>query len=524
MSFPRSSPILLLLSVFFAAVASSDENPVLPHIVDCFSANMETLRCRWSSGTFHNLSEPGALRLFYLNKPSVVDWIECPAYSTKRPDECFFSEEHTTVWYNYRVQLRSRDQNTIYDELVFTVYEKVRPDPPHKLSWQVLNRSVSGQYYDTEVRWSPPESADVQSGWMKLQYQLQHRDASSSEWKTRDLVDGTHCSVFGLLTGVQYEVRLRCKMSGMTEFGDFSESIYIYTPATVSRFPVAALLVFGALCLVAVLIMVFISQQEKLMVLLLPPIPGPKIRGIDPELLKKGKLRELPSILGTSELRPELYSVDPWVEFIELDMEETADPLTHCLLPGSPCQHRSPDSPGFRDDDSGRASCCDPDLHSDNEGSPFHPTCQEEPPSPPPASPIPPPASPIPPPSTADPPPPPTPQQAMYTQVSEVRLSGNVVLSPEEEQLSPEEPRSKHKPELSTAGYTSELNAGKPNTDVETGQESAPAAVSLPPAPAYTVVEGVDRHNSLLLTPHLLSSKATPEGYLTPDLFGGVSS
>ncbi|KAF6715718.1 Protein O-mannose kinase [Oryzias melastigma] len=42
----------------------------------------------------------------------------------------------------------------------------------------------------------------------------------------------------------------------------------------------------GALCLVAILMLVFISQQEKLMVVLLPPVPEPKMKGVDPQLLK----------------------------------------------------------------------------------------------------------------------------------------------------------------------------------------------------------------------------------------------
>ncbi|KAK7895413.1 hypothetical protein WMY93_020738 [Mugilogobius chulae] len=466
---------------------------------------METLRCRWSSGSFHNLSDPGELRLFYLNKPYVVDWTECPEYSLKHQDECFFSENHTTVWTIYRVQLRSRDQQTVYDESVFNVFERVRPDPPYNLNWKVLNSSVSGQYYDTLVSWSPPDSADVKSGWMRLQYQLQHRDTSSDVWKASELLDSPHCSVFGLHTDVHYEIRIRCKMKTM-EFGQFSESIYIYNSSRVSRFPVAALLIFGALCLVAILMLVVISQQEKLLVLLLPPIPGPKIRGIDPELLKKGKLRELSSIFGASALRPEVYSADPWVEFIELDLEETSDPLTHCLLPESPRHHRTPDSAGFRDDDSGRASCCDPDLQSDTESSPFHTKPAEEP-SHPPDTPLAP--------------------ESMYTQVSEVRLSGNVVLSPEED-ASDTEAELKRKQTLvvsDTNGYTSEVNAGKiaEVSHPSERHEETSAAVSLPSAPAYTVVDGVDKQNSLLLSPHLLSSKPTAEGYLTPDLLTGIT-
>uniref|UniRef100_A0A8C6TS68 Growth hormone receptor b n=1 Tax=Neogobius melanostomus TaxID=47308 RepID=A0A8C6TS68_9GOBI len=415
---------------------------------------METFRCRWSSGTYANLSEPGALRLFYLNKPSVVEWLECPQYS---PNECFFSEEHTTVWNTYRVQLRSRDQRTVFNESVFIIYDRVRPDPPYNLSWSSLNGSVSGQFYDVLVSWSPPESADVRSGWMRLQYQLQHRDASSDVWQKSDVLDSTHCSVYGLHANVQYEVRVRCKMFGM-KFGDFSKSIHIYQTSKVLRFPVVPLLIFAALCLAAILMLVIISQQEKLMVLLLPQIPGPKIRGIDPELLK---LRELTSILGPSELRSELYD-DPWVEFIELDLEEhQAEPPTTCLLPGSIRPNSTHESIGFRDDDSGRASCCEPDLHSDTESMPSHPPTVDETAGPSPHTPL--------------------SKEAMYTQVSEVRPSGKVVLSPED---------------LETC--STQKQSTVKNTAGKTSQEED---VSLPPAPVYTVVDGVGGQNSLLLTP-----------------------
>lgn len=483
--------LLLLTAAFTFTTAEPTSTPVPPHITDCFSSNMETFRCRWSSGSYNNLSDPGALRLFYLNKPLALEWQECPQYSPQHPNECFFSEQHTTVWNSYRVQLRSRDQRTVFDESTFNVYDRVRPDPPYNVSWDVLNDSVTGQFYDVMVSWSPPESADVRSGWMRLQYQLQHRDFGSELWKESDVLDSTQCSVFGLHSNVQYEVRVRCKMFGM-KFGEFSKPILIYQPSNVSRFPVAALLIFGTVCLVSILMLVIISRQEKLMVLLLPPIPGPKIRGINPELLKKGKLRELTSILGPSELRPELYDADPWVEFIELDLEEhQAEPLTHCMLPGSIRPLSAHDSTGFRDDDSGRASCCEPDLHSDTESSPSHPNTPDE---------------------TADPSPN---KETMYTQVSEVRPSGKVVLSPEDTET---HVMQKPSPRSEEAGYALEVHAGKMSQEAD---------MSLPAAPVYTMVEVVGGQNSLLLTPsatHLLSPKPTPEGYLAPDLLASISS
>ncbi|XP_035995898.1 growth hormone receptor b isoform X1 [Fundulus heteroclitus] len=469
---------------------------------------METFSCRWSVGSFQNLSEPRDLRLIYFNRlrptASEGNWSECPHYSSERPNECFFNENHTTVWTSYTVQLRSRDQDVLYDEISFSVADIVRPDPPLGLNWTLMNRSLTGTHFDAMLRWEPPQSADVETGWMALQYQVQHRQAGSDRWEETSLVKSTHRSLFGLQTDVHHEVRVRCKMLGGKDFGNFSDSVFVQVPSAVSRFPVMALLIFGALSLVAILLLVIISQQEKLMFILLPPVPGPKIQGIDPYLLKKGKLRELTTILGgPADLRPELYSNDPWVEFIDLDMEEPGDKLmdvdTDRLLDRSLSSHCSP--LGFRDDDSGRSSCCEPDLLSESSGSPFHPLVpgQEAPGG-----------------------------EAAYTQVGEVRSSGKVLLSPEQLSDSGEEKESKQDDpaalKADQRARPSELNAAKLNLQVDPNPNS-------PSAPVYTVVEGVDRQNSLLLTPTPTPGPnpsppkmtAAPDGYLTPDLLGSVT-
>ncbi|XP_056288257.1 growth hormone receptor b isoform X2 [Pseudoliparis swirei] len=359
------------LLVFALSPWESASEPVLPQthpqVTGCVSTNMETFRCRWTVGSSRELSEPGALRLFFINKKpppaSPVEWSECPHYSGERPNECFFNENHTSVWTSYSVQLRSGDR--VYDENLFYIHDIVQPDPPVALQWALLNTSLTGSFYDIRLSWRPPQSADVETGWMTLTYEVQHRDVTSDLWEQADLVKSTHRSIFGLQADVHHEVRVRCKMFGGKEFGEFSDSVFVHVPFKVSRVSVVALLVFGALCLVTVLMLVVVSQQEKFMVLLLPPVPGPKIRGIDPELLKNGKLRELASILGGPlDLRPELYHNDPWVEFIDLDLEEPSDPLAE--LDTDRLVERCPPSPP--DDDSGRASC-DPDLPGDPEAS-----------------------------------------------------------------------------------------------------------------------------------------------------------
>ncbi|XP_041825317.1 growth hormone receptor b [Melanotaenia boesemani] len=576
------APFFLLLILTGSAVHPDPQKGLLPqrpHLTGCISNNMETFRCRWNGGTFRNVSEPGDLRVFFVQTtpliPSLGIWSECPHYSTERSNECFFNENHTTVWVNYRIQLRSRDQAVVYDEIGFEVQDIVQPDPPVSLNWTLLNMSLTSVNYDIIVSWKPPQSADVETGWMTLQYEVQYRRVNSDLWEVTDLVKSTHRSLFGLQTNTYHEVRVRCKMLAGKHFGEFSESMFVHIPCKVSRVPGMALLIFGALVLVTILMLVIISQQEKLMVILLPPVPGPKIRGIDPELLKKGKLRELTSILGgPPDLRPELYNNDPWVEFIDLDIEEPSDRLTDldtdCLMDPSLSSNCSPLSIGFRDDDSGRSSCCDPDLLSDSNASPLHPPipnqmlskdlpCQTGSKS-----------------SSGDQGSPSGEpslvaqgKEAMYAQVSEVRSSGNVLLSPEE-QTEVETNTSKDKDVMVEKGeeknevqllvvnadskdYTSELTAGSINPESSPGGRGEPFQTGvelnsslsrsphcesdtvpmslLPPAPVYTVVEGVDRQNSLFLTPNptpgpiltILKTMPTPDGYVTPDVLGSIT-
>lgn len=52
---------------------------------------------------------------------SSKNWSECPHYSNETPNECFFDQNHTSIWTYYNVQLRSRDETILYDEKGFFV-------------------------------------------------------------------------------------------------------------------------------------------------------------------------------------------------------------------------------------------------------------------------------------------------------------------------------------------------------------------------------------------------------------------
>lgn len=533
-----------------------------PHFTGCRSRELETFRCWWSAGTFQNLTEPGALRVFYqINNVPPSEWQECPDYTRTVENECYFNKTFTHIWTSYCVFLRSVPENITYDEYCFTVENIVHPDPPIGLNWTLLNVSRSELHFDILVRWTPPPSADVQMGWMHLVYQVQYRVRNTSQWERQmDLESGTQQSIYGLLTDKEYEVRVRCKMSSFANFGEFSNSIIVHVaqiPSKESTFPTPLVLIFGVIGVGILLVLLIFSQQQRLMVIFLPPIPAPKIKGIDPELLKNGKLDQLNSLLSSQDMfKPDFYHEDPWVEFIQLDLDDPAEKND-----GSDTQHllglsRSASSRilNFKsDDDSGRASCYNPEIPDPEDMASLlpghsgrgeqHPLVSRS-------------SSSIPDlgvqqtsevvetPVQTQPAVPSWVTMDFYAQVSDFTPAGGVVLSPGQLNGSPEKKKEEENEKkkiqfqlLSDGAYTSENTARQLSADVppspgpEQGYQSfptlavegnlwngeylvsasdsqtphllpeAPPVPILPPVSDYTVVQEVDAQHSLLLNP-----------------------
>ncbi|XP_041642523.1 growth hormone receptor a isoform X2 [Cheilinus undulatus] len=399
MAVSSSSPSLLLLLLvssldWLSAPGSGflvGQDPVTssnlsePHFTECISRDWETFRCWWNTGDFNNLSPPGALRVFYLKKNSPTsEWKECPEYNHANR-ECFFDVNHTSAWVPYCMQLRSPNNVTYFNEDdCFTLENIVRPDPPVSLNWTLLDISPSGLSYDVMVNWEPPPSADVSAGWMRVEYEIQYREKNSTNWEALEIEPQTRQTVYGLQIGKEYEVHIRCRMKAVTKFGEFSESIFIQVneiPNKESTFPLTLVFIFGIVGILVLILLIIISQQNRLMMILLPPVPVPKIKGIDPELLKKGKLDELNFILsgggmgGLPTYAPDYYQDEQWVEFIEVDAEDAdvgdkednqGSDTQRLLGVHQPVSHHMnigcSNTIGFPDDDSGRASCYDPDL------------------------------------------------------------------------------------------------------------------------------------------------------------------
>ncbi|XP_053304063.1 growth hormone receptor [Spea bombifrons] len=344
------------------AVTTPDTS-VPPSITECWSPQLETFTCYWTYGNFYHMSSPGLLKLQYRRREH-ANWVDCPDTVSAGENSCYFNQTYTDVWRAYCLQLVG--DGVIFDERCLSVDEILRPDPPVALNWTLLNISASSLYMDIKVTWQPPPSADVKSGWILLHYEVQYKDVNSTEWTAMSLVTTTYAPIYALKLGKEYLVRVRSKQHANEYFGEFSDILYIQAlPIPEPEFPWLLFVIIGLSSVLVALMFIIFFKKDRLKVLILPPVPVPKIKGIDPDLLQKGKLDEVNYILANHEsYKQELCIEDPWVEFIELDLDDAEDKTagsdTDRLLGEE--HMKSHNCLGVKDDDSGRASCCEPDI------------------------------------------------------------------------------------------------------------------------------------------------------------------
>ncbi|XP_012787523.1 growth hormone receptor isoform X2 [Sorex araneus] len=339
-----------------------------PKFTKCRSPELETFSCHWTDGVHHSLQSPGSIQLFYIRRSTQEwnqEWKECPDYVSAGVNSCYFNSSYTSIWIPYCIKLTSN--GGMVDKKCFSVEEIVQPDPPIALNWTLLNTSLTGIHADIQVRWEPPPNADVQKGWIVLEYELQYKEVNETQWKMMDPVLATSLPVYSLRLDKEYEVRVRSRQRNSEKYGEFSEVLYVTFPQISAviceedfEIPWFLIVIFGIFGL-----MVIFSNQRRIKMLILPPVPVPKIKGIDPDLLKEGKLEEVNTILDIHDnYKPEFYNDDSWVEFIELDIddpdEKTEGSDTDRLL--NQDYDKSLNILGAKDDDSGRTSCYEPDI------------------------------------------------------------------------------------------------------------------------------------------------------------------
>uniref|UniRef100_A0A8B9KIL0 Prolactin receptor n=1 Tax=Astyanax mexicanus TaxID=7994 RepID=A0A8B9KIL0_ASTMX len=307
--------------------------PGRPRVISCRSPEKETFTCWWEPGDDGGL--PTTYALYYRLEGSETIY-ECPDYKTAGENSCFFSKNDTSLWVNYNISVvASNDMGKSVSEPVeVDVVYIVQPNTPESVMVSVLEDN-HGPYL--RVDWEKPQSADTRSGWITLVYQLrvkQEYDAGMQKYY----------KVFSLHSGKEYMVQVRCK----PDHGFWSEwttPVYIQMPDCNATFQISFTEQNNINCM---------ANLPAVKHCLLPPVPGPKIRGFDQQLLKNGKSEEMFNALVIPGFPPTSTYEDLLVEYLEVYDDEKRELVLNekNLIEGS-MKSKSTSS----DNDSGRGSC-----------------------------------------------------------------------------------------------------------------------------------------------------------------------
>ncbi|XP_051923046.1 prolactin receptor b isoform X2 [Hippocampus zosterae] len=274
---------LLLLS---AAHCNDRSPPGRPVLLGCRSPEKETFTCRWEPGVDGGL--PTAHRLYY-QRERLEGTHECPDYRSAGSNSCFFDRSHTSIWVDYYLTVVASNMlgNATSDVFKVDVMEIVKPDAPERVTLTAEDRADSPSL---RVSWEHPRDVDAGSGWVTPEYQIRarrrRRAGDAADWKEYKAGAQTHFTLYGVHPGAAFEVQARCRLD-RGSWSSWSDSSYAEIPDRVGRdgpfwtslSALSGLLFLSAVCAV-------VTKRKSVMRFLLPPVPGPKIRGLDFQLIK----------------------------------------------------------------------------------------------------------------------------------------------------------------------------------------------------------------------------------------------
>ncbi|NXD82223.1 PRLR protein, partial [Halcyon senegalensis] len=343
-------------------IPNGESPPEKPTIIKCRSPEKETFTCWWKPGA--DGGHPTNYTLLY-SKEGEEQVYECPDYRTAGPNSCYFDKKHTSFWTIYNITVRATNEmgSNVSDPHYVDVTYIVQPDPPVNVTLE-LKKPVNRKPY-LVLTWSPPPLADVRSGWLTLEYELQLKPEEGEEWETIFVGQQTQYKMFSLNPGKKYIVQIHCKPDHHGSWSEWSSEKYIQIPTDVRVKDMVVWIIVGVLSSLICLIMswTMILKGYRMIAFILPPVPGPKIKGIDTHLLERGKSEELLSALGCHGFPPTSDCEELLIEYLEVEDSEDQQ-----LMPSHNNGHPSKNAkmiPKETDSDSGRGSCDSPSLLSD---------------------------------------------------------------------------------------------------------------------------------------------------------------
>ncbi|XP_061623036.1 prolactin receptor b [Phyllopteryx taeniolatus] len=288
----------IIMLLFSSAHCNNRSPPGRPVLLGCRSPEKETFTCWWEPGIDGGL--PTTHRLYY-QRERLEGRYECPDYHSAGRNACFFDRNYTSIWVDYYLTVVASNAlgNATSDILKIDVMDIVKPDAPESIRLAAEDREESPSLY---VSWEHPQNVDTNSGWVTLEYQLRARQQqrggeTTTNWKEYKAGTQTQFTLYGVHPGAVFVVQVRCRLDHGS-WSSWSHASYVKIPNSIWKekpFWVSVLALSGFLFLAALCIVVM--KRKSVIQCLLPPVPSPKIQGVDFQLLKSGRPEDLISAL-----------------------------------------------------------------------------------------------------------------------------------------------------------------------------------------------------------------------------------
>ncbi|XP_075951096.1 prolactin receptor isoform X3 [Anarhichas minor] len=285
-----------------------------PHIYFCRSPNMEDFSCWWRP--LDNLTDGEQVTYVLSYSQDKGPRHQCPDYVSAGPFSCHFDSSHTSIWkiYCMNVTAVTARRNYTSQEHCLDVADIVQTEAPVNLTYELTAAGGDEVGHSALLTWTYPVPSDLQYGWITLVYELQYRRVTEPDnWKVKHPLREPLVELLGLPVG-DYVVRVRCRSHNYGLWSEWSATLPMSLPAGPTGKLLVLILVTGV-AVVALLLILFgvVHQGKRIKDYFLPPIPTPRIIGIDPLLLKKGNLEEINHHFSTfHSYSPPSYTEDVW--------------------------------------------------------------------------------------------------------------------------------------------------------------------------------------------------------------------